>query len=256
MDIAIITGASSGLGRVFAEKVVERYADLDEIWVMARREDKLKELAETYKDTNFRILAMDLSQRESFVRLENLLADIKPTIKLLINNAGVDGTGPFRKMEAKRIYSILDVNVTGMTMVSRVCLPYMNRGSYQIIVGSEGSYLPLPIRTVYGASKIYGRFFARALRQEEKQRGVNILYMGTGAMNTDMFKANAFAEEVASVKFLDLNKITVTTMKRAEKGKGIYSSGFHNKLTRVAGKLFPSAISVKFSNLSKFVPKE
>lgn len=120
-DIAIITGASSGLGRVFTEKVVERYKNLDEI---------------------------------------------KPNIKLVIINAGFDRVGNFRNMENKDIYSIIDINTIGMSMISKCCLPYMYKGSFQIIVGSEGAYLPLPMRAVYGASKTYGRFFARALREE------------------------------------------------------------------------------------------
>ncbi|PTL09861.1 short-chain dehydrogenase [Staphylococcus gallinarum] len=255
MDIAIITGASSGLGRVFTEKIVERYKNLDEIWVIARREDKLKELAYNYSRNKFRILSLDLSNRQSFEKLNNLLDEIKPNIKLVINNAGFDRAGNFRNMENKDIYSIIDINTIGMSMISKCCLPYMYKGSFQIIVGSEGAYLPLPMRAVYGASKTYGRFFARALREEERNRGINILFMGTGAMNTEMFRSNASSDDVSNTKFLDLNKITVTALNRAEKNAAVYSPSIHTKATRLLGKIFPSSVSVKFSNISNFVPK-
>ena len=143
--------------------------------------------------------------------------EIKPNIKLVINNAGFDRAGNFRNMENKDIYSIIDINTIGMSMISKCCLPYMYKGSFQIIVGPEGAYLPLPMRAVYGASKTYGRFFARALREEERNRGINILFMGTGAMNTEMFRSNASSDDVSNTKFLDLNKITVTALNRAEK---------------------------------------
>lgn len=256
MDIAVVTGASSGLGRVFAQKVAERYPALDEIWIIARREERLKELAAQYPDRKFRTLSLDLSAPESFEKLETLLKEEKPNIKVVINDAGFDRAGFFRDMSAKDIYSMLNLNAVGTTMMTRCCLPYMSRGSYQILVGSEGAYLPLPMRAVYGASKTYVRFFARALREEEKSRGVNILFMGTGAMNTEMFRGNSPAEDFKNVKFLDLDKITVAAMKKAEKGAAVYSPGFHTKMTRVAGKIFPSAISVKFGGVSSFVPKE
>lgn len=256
MNIAVCTGASSGLGRVFAEKVVERYPNLDEIWVIARREERLKELAEKYPERRFRILPLDLSDPGSFEKLNSILEEQKPDIKVVINDAGFDRAGYFRDMDVKDIYSIINLNTTGTTMMCRCTLPYMHKGSYQILVGSEGAYLPLPMRAVYGASKTYVRFFARALREEERQRGINILFMGTGAMNTEMFRGNTPIDETSKVRFLDLNKITVKAMECAEKGAAIYSPGLHTKGTRVLGKILPSALSVKLSGMSSFVPKK
>lgn len=256
MNIAVVTGASSGLGKVYFEKIMERYPKLDEVWIIARRSEILNTLAKKYPMGKVRPIPLDLADMQSFEKLNSLLKETMPNIKVLINNAGFDRAGLFREMDIKDIYSIIGVNIIGMTMVSRCCLPYMHKGSYQIIVGSEGAYLPLPMRAVYGASKTYGRFLARAMREEEKKNGVNILFMGTGAMNTEMFRGNSPAEDFANVKFLDLNKITVTAMKRAEKGAAVFSPGLHTKGTRVLGKILPSALSVKLSGLSSFVPKK
>lgn len=80
--------------------------------------------------------------------------------------------------------------------------------------------------------------------------------MGTGAMNTGMFRSNASSDDVSNTKFLDLNKITVTALNRAEKNAAIHSPSIHTKATRLLGKIFPSSVSVKFSNISNFVPKK
>lgn len=153
MNIAVITGASSGLGKVFFGKVIERYPKLDEIWIIARRESKLKELASQYPDRKIRVLPLDLSDTKSIETLDDILKEQHPDIKVLINNAGFDRAGLFREMSQKDIYSLIDLNVTGTTMISRSCLPYMHEGSYQIITGSIGSFAPLPWRAVYSATK-------------------------------------------------------------------------------------------------------
>ena len=98
MDIAIITGASSGLGKVFYEKIMERYPALDEVWLIARREDRLKELANQFPDKKIRILPLDLSSTKSFEILDDVMREEQPNIKVLINNAGVDQAGLFREM--------------------------------------------------------------------------------------------------------------------------------------------------------------
>lgn len=256
MNIAIITGASAGLGKVFFEKATERYQELDEIWIIARREDRLKELAAKYPDRNIRVLPLDLSLPQSFEMLDNVLSEQKPNIKVLINNAGFDRPGLFRNMKYKDIYSLINVNVMGMTMISRCCHPYMSNGSYEIIVGSVGAFVPLPWRAVYGATKTYGRFLARAIRQEEKKNGINVMFMAPGAMDTEMFHENMLESTAQHTKYLDLDKATVRAMKKAEKGAGAYSPTFGNKVIRAAGKIIPSAIIARFSSVEKVVPKE
>lgn len=256
MNIAVITGASSGLGKVFFEQAEKRYPTLDEIWIIARREERLKELEANHPNRKIRVLPLDLSLTESFKTLDSVLSETKPNIKALINNAGVDCPGLFRDMKSKDIISLINVNVMGMTMISRCCLPYMRRGSYQIIVGSVGAFVPLPWRAVYGATKTYGRFFARALRQEEKKNGINIMFMAPSAMDTEMYRENSVAKKHSSSFFLNLDKATVTAMKKAERGVGAYSPRLDTKAVRVFAKLVPSALAVKFTSVKNSIPKE
>ncbi|MDO5292734.1 MAG: SDR family NAD(P)-dependent oxidoreductase [bacterium] len=255
MNIAIITGASSGLGKVFFEKVTERYEELDEIWIIARREDKLKELADGYSDKKIRILPLDLSDKQSIDTLEMILRELQPNIKVLINNAGFDRAGLFREMKTKDIYSLMDVNVMGMTMISRSCLPYMSKGSYQIITGSIGAFAPLPWRAVYSGSKAYVRFFARALHEEERKRGVNIMLLSPGNMNTEMLRENSVGGKLSIFPFLNLEKETVKAMKKAEKGAAAYTPRAFYKTYRLLAKIVPSRVMVKFTSVESSVPK-
>ena len=257
MQIAIITGASSGLGKVFFEKVAERYPQLDEYWVIARSENKLKELAEQHPRLKVRAVPLDLADTRSMETFENLLDEQKPDIRVLINNAGYDKPGLFREMKLADIYSLMNLNVMGTTMMSRLCLPYMNRGGYQIITGSIGSFAPLPWRAVYSASKAYVRFIARALHEEERKRGVNIMLLSPGKMDTEMFHQNNKDSGNMSIQpYLNLDKVTVKAMQKAERGCATYTPMAFYKVYRLLAKIVPSAIMVKFTSVEGSVPKE
>ena len=256
MNIAIITGASSGLGKVFFKNVESRYPELDEIWIIARREDKLQELAYLYPNRKIRIFSLDLSDRTSVESLEKTLKEVRPNIKVLINNAGFDRAGLFREMADKDIYALIDLNVMGSTIISRICLPFMDNGSYQIITGSIGSFAPLPWRAVYSGTKAYERFFARALREEERKRGVNVMLLSPGNMDTEMYHKNTASGKLSIFPYLDLEKVTVTALKKAEKGCAAYTPMAFYKAYRAIAKMIPSAILVKFTSVESSVPKE
>ena len=257
MQIAIITGASSGLGKVFFEKVAERYPQLDEYWVVARSENKLKELAEQHPRLKVRAVPLDLADTRSMETFKNLLDEQKPDIRVLINNAGYDKPGLFREMKLTDIYSLMNLNVMGTTMISRLCLPYMNRGGYQIITGSIGSFAPLPWRAVYSASKAYVRFLARALHEEERKRGVNIMLLSPGKMDTAMFHQNSTDSGNMSIQpYLDLDKVTVKALEKAERGCANYTPMAFYKMYRVLAKIVPSAIMVKFTSVENSTKEE
>ena len=257
MQIAIITGASSGLGKVFFEKVLERYPQLNEYWVIARSENKLKELAEQHPQQKVRVVPLDLADTHSMETFEKLLDEQKPDIRVLINNAGYDKPGLFREMKLADIYSLMNLNAMGTTMMSRLCLPYMDKGSYQIITGSIGSFAPLPWRAVYSASKAYVRFFARALHEEERKRSVNIMLLSPGKMDTEMFHQNSKDSGNMSIQpYLNLDKVTMKAMQKAERGCAAYTPMAFYKLYRLLAKIVPSAIMVKFTSVEGSIPKE
>ena len=151
MNIAIITGASSGMGREFVT-AIDRAFPLDEIWVIARRAERLEELRPLCRAAN-RPLALDLLERSSFDALESLLTEHKPTVQVLINAAGVGLFGTFSEMDRAKQLDIIDLNATALTAVTHLCLPYIPAGGHIVNVASNSSWQPVPYINVYGASK-------------------------------------------------------------------------------------------------------
>lgn len=247
MDIATITGASSGLGVEYTKAIMETYPSLDEIWLIARRKDRLEKFAEEHKQIKIRPVALDLPNNVSYEELKELLFKEQPNIKILVNNAGFERPGDFVTMKESDILSMIDLNVKGFTMINRTCLPYMKKGSFGIMTCSISSFCPVPNQAVYASSKIYVKYLSRALREEVKKDGINILAMCPGNMDTEMNPkgGSSQSEKVDKLPFLDMKKITRKSIKLARKGKAIYTSGGLYKLYRFASKVLPSSWMIK-----------
>lgn len=247
MDIAVITGASSGLGVEYAKAVIDMYPALDEIWLVARRKDRLLAFAEKYRSVNIRAVALDLAQNSSYEELHNLLKDEHANVRILVNNAGFERTGRLDSMDKSDILAMIDLNVKGFTMVNRVCLPFMKKGSIGVMTCSVSSFCPVPAQAVYSASKIYVRFLSRAIREEMKKKGVNILAMCPGNMDTEMNPKGGTSQSpsVDRLPFLDMRVITRKSLKFAESGRAIYTPGGLYKVYRAAAKLLPTSCVIK-----------
>ena len=148
-SVAVITGASSGLGEKFLEAIAERYPQMDEYWILARRKERLNKLAEKYTNKKVIAIQVDLGDEASYAELTERLESEKPQIKVLINNAGYAKSGKFAEMSREDILNIISVNIKGMTLVQRIFLPYMQKGSYTIITCSVSSFVPAPNQIVY-----------------------------------------------------------------------------------------------------------
>ena len=183
MKIAVITGASSGMGREFA-LAADREYELDELWVIARRGDRLEELW-TLCRTAVRPLAWDLSDPGSFDAYRRLLEEEKPEIRLLINAAGYGLFGTFEEMDLDNQLGIIELNDKALTAMCLLSLPYMSAESAIINMGSNSSWQPVPYMTVYGASKAYVLSFSRALGRELKGRGIHVMCACPGWIRTE-----------------------------------------------------------------------
>ena len=183
MDIAVITGASSGMGREFVYAIDKEY-ELKEIWAVARRKERLEEL-QTRCRTKIRPLVLDLSDPASFTEYKALLEAEKPRIRVLVNAAGYGLFGTFEEMGLEEQLGIVDVNDKALTAMCLLSLPYMEKGDAIVNLGSNSSWQPVPFLNVYAASKAYVLSFSRGLGRELKPRGVHVMCVCPGWIKTE-----------------------------------------------------------------------
>lgn len=170
--IAVVTGASSGLGSEFIRQM-DRKETLDEIWAVARRKDRLEALQEQV-GTRLRVLPLDLTDRQSFRELSALLAEEKPNAAVLINAAGFGKIGSYQDVSLSDCDNMIDLNCRAAVDMTQVVLPYMTRGSRILEICSTAAFQPFQFLNVYAATKSFLYRYSRALRAELFPRGIKV----------------------------------------------------------------------------------
>lgn len=244
MKIAVITGASSGMGREFVYAIDKEF-DLDEIWVIARREEKLKELGENCR-ANVRPIALDLTDRESFAVYKGILETEKPEIQVLVNAAGFGLFGTFTEMDLDRQLDIIDLNDGALTAMCHMSIPYMPESSHIINLASNSSWQPVPYINVYGASKAYVMSFSRALGVELKKQGIHVMAVAPGWIKTEFFD---HAVHDDTIKYYDryytAEQVIERAMQDMRKKKTVSILGFPVRMQVRAVKLLPVSLIMK-----------
>lgn len=184
--IAIITGASAGLGAEFALQMERRFF-LDEIWLVARRLEPMQELAEKFMKSRGRLLSLDLTRPKDLASLRERLEEEQPAIQFLVNNAGYGKIGPFAELGVEEQMRMVELNVNALTFLSRVAIPFMPPGSAMIQVASSIGFTPAPNFAVYAATKAYVVSLSEALSQELKKQGIQVLTVCPGPVSTEFF---------------------------------------------------------------------
>ncbi|MBQ8233035.1 MAG: SDR family NAD(P)-dependent oxidoreductase [Lachnospiraceae bacterium] len=216
-NIILITGASSGIGREFAMQLDPYFSNIDEIWLVARRKEKLAEVASSLQHKT-RILAMDITKESQLERLTDTLDDRKACIRMLINCAGyglMGAFGPskpdFRSEEdcPDGQLGMIRLNCEALTHITYRCLPYMAKGSRIIQLASSAAFLPQPYFAVYAATKAYVLSFSRALGEELKNKEIYVTSVCPGPVDTPFFET---AEKTGTT--LALKKYTMVSSER------------------------------------------
>ena len=185
MNIAIVTGASSGMGREFARQL-HHYVQVDEIWAIARRQDALESLKAEVAYP-LRAISLDLTQESSFDALSQLLETEKPEIKLLVNAAGFGKFGDFQQISVEDDCKMLDLNCKALVRMTRLTIPYMNPGSHILQLDSLSAFQPVPYITTYGATKAFVLSYSRAMNRELKSNGIRMMCLNPGWVKTEFF---------------------------------------------------------------------
>ena len=244
MKIAVITGASSGMGREFVY-ALDRDEEFDELWVIARREQRLLELKEKCR-AKIRPIVLDLQTRESFALYRQLLEQEKPEIAVLVNAAGFGLFGAFMDMDMDRQLDIIDLNTRALTAMCYMSVPYMAKGSRIYNMGSMSSWQPVPYINVYGASKAYVLNFSRALGVELKDRGIKVMAVCPGWITTEFFD-HAIHDDTISYfnRYYPPEQVIEKALKDMKKGKNASVLGFPERVQVLLVKLLPVGFVMK-----------
>ena len=155
MRIAVVTGASSGMGREFVMQLGYFYRNLDEIWVIARRKERLELLSEESR-VPLRIFVGDLMKKTVYKEYHRTLRELSPDVRMLVNAAGFGKSGTFSDIaeDGRKIQTdMVDLNCRALTRMTQMTLPYMGRGSRIINLASAAAFCPQPGFAVYAATK-------------------------------------------------------------------------------------------------------
>lgn len=173
MKIAIITGASSGLGREFVRRLALEHPDLSEIWAIARRRERLEAL-QALVSVPVRAVPLDLAQEESIEALEALLAAEKPEVRILVSAAGFGKIGSSLELTRQDCDAMIDLNCRAAVDVTMACLPYLPSGGRILELCSTAGFQPFPYLNVYAATKSFLYRYSRALGAELRGRGITV----------------------------------------------------------------------------------
>ena len=185
MKIAIVTGASSGMGREFVLQL-GNYVQVDEIWVIARRQEALESLKAEIS-TPIRAISLDLLNPDSFASFQAILEENTPDIRLLVNAAGFGKFGRFENISLEDDCRMIELNCTALVRMTRLCIPYMQAGSHILQLDSLSAFQPVPYITTYGATKAFVLSYSRAMNRELKGRGIRMMAMNPGWVKTEFF---------------------------------------------------------------------
>jgi len=248
MKIAIVTGASSGMGREFVLQL-SQYVTVDEIWVIARRTGALESL-KAEVSVPVRPIGLDLCADESFAAFAALLEKEQPDVKLLVNAAGFGKFGTAVNIPVEEDCRMIDLNCKALVRMTRIVLPYMHSGSHILQLDSLSAFQPVPYITTYGATKAFVLSYSRSMNQELKPRGIRVMAMNPGWVKTEFFNHAFQTNGDGEVKFFDrlyeARDVVKTGLRDLYQTRKDYSvHGLPVKLQVLAVKIVPHSIVMK-----------
>lgn len=225
MNVALITGASSGIGLEAALEIDHRFTSLDEVWIIGRNEEKLRILSKRLRHNN-RIIIMDLTNSDDMDAFEGVLKELKPNIRMLFQSAGEGLHQRFDEMNRAEAKNMLRLNCEALTNMTSICLPYMKAGSRIIQIASSAAYVHIPSFGLYSATKAFVLSFTKSLRKELKKRKIYVTAVCPGPVDTPFFeKSERYTNGVIPLKKLIMNSPRNVAI------KAICDAGFKRKVS-------------------------
>lgn len=241
MKIAVITGASSGMGKEAVFQIADGFGGIDEIWMVARRKDRLEEL-EGHVPVTLRCFGIDVTRKEELEELARELEERKPDVKFLINAAGFGKIGNVGEIAMETETAMVQLNCEALCAVTHMVLPYMTRNSRIIQFASAASFLPQPKFAIYAATKSFVLSYSRALGRELKKRGIYVTAVCPGPVKTEFFDIAETTGQIPFYKKLvmaDPKKVVRLALRDSMMGKSVSVYGVLMKAFYVLCKVSP-----------------
>ena len=229
MNIVIITGASSGIGREFARQMDRHpfFGRVDQFWLVPRSKEKLSELGEELNH-ECRVFSMDITNPLQQERLEGAVRREKAKVRVLVNCAGYGIMGAFSEQDRKEETGMVRLNCEALTGITHRMLPYMRRGGRIIQMASCAAFLPQKNFAVYAASKAYVLYFSEALNAELKECGICVTSVCPGPVDTPFFdiaEKNGSTLQVKKLVMVSADKVVAKALEDSlrRRTKSVYS---------------------------------
>lgn len=248
MKIAVVTGASSGMGREFVRQISSFYRSLDEIWVIARRRERLEELRGESR-VPLRIFEGNLIKKQVYRELSCALEERQPDIRMLVNAAGFGKSGSVEaiaSVDFRAQTDMVDLNCRALTRMTLFCLPYLGRGSRIINLASAAAFCPQPGFAVYAATKSYVLSFSRALGAELRRRGIYVTAVCPGPVDTEFFNiSGALTNPLKKLTMAKAEDVVHRALKDSRAGQEMSVYGIAMRAAFLGTRLVPHGLIMK-----------
>lgn len=241
-NIIVVTGASSGLGKEFVMQISQKIK-VDEIWVIARRLNKLQELSSLVNVTIVP-LEIDLTNAADIEKYKQKLANENPNIKILANCAGFGKFEHYENVSTETHVNMLDLNCKALMIMTDYSLPFMEKDSYVMNIASCAGFQPIPYINVYAATKAFVISYSRALNRELNYRGIHVIAICPYWTQTEFFNRAIVKEDENPVVInygviYNASNVIKKAIKDMFLNKDISVYGKTNRLQHLATKIFP-----------------
>ena len=245
MPLAIITGASSGIGREFARQLRRR--GVDRFWLIARRRERLEELSRELK-CECEIISADLSDTAGIASVKEMLGEKTPSVDYLIMAAGFGDFGAQDELTPDESARVIEVNVRALVEITNAAIPYMARGGRIIELGSASAFTPLPYFATYAASKSFVLHYSKALYYELRPKGIQVSCICPGWVHTEFIDKATDTEGLTRPRrdrlkpLLRCEKTVRLALRASDRRKKIYVVGAFYKMQHILFKILPDGV--------------
>lgn len=245
MSVALITGASGGIGEGFARRLA---ADGRDLVLVARRENALHELCDELMlkhSVNAHYIVCDLTEADAGERIFAETERHGMVVDLLINNAGFGSSGDFALLDREWELQMIDLNIRSLVDLTHRYLAGMReRKSGTIVnVSSAAGFQPIPFMATYAATKAFVSSFSEAIAEENRPFGIQVLALCPGSTDTNFFAASGIERPIEFKGQQTVEDVVETGMRAMKSGRTKVVSGIVNKVGAMFGKYVPNAIS-------------